>query len=1325
MGLQNNSSQRYILRIVCVCTFVIGTMLSVFLPTTQAGPEGAQVVHGDVSFSQSGNTTSITASDKSIINYSSFDIAKPEIVEFIQPSSQASVLNRINSATPTNIEGTLRANGRVFFVNPAGVYIGEGAQINVNQLVASGLNISNADFISGRMNFAGGNGTVSNRGDILAEKVYLVGKHVVNSGNINCPGGYVVMAAGERVFLREQDSNILVEFDPPTSPESAVLQEPGPGVLNEGKVTAKGGSIILAAGDIFSQAVSNVGSLSASVEVGDGGQIRVTGSGQVNNTGTIEAMSHEAQGGTITLEADQVINSGTIDVTGSEGGHVVMEATGRLGQFGAIHADGTSADGGDINLHAEDVVAMSAESLTTANAGTNGDGGKVTVYSTDTALFWPDARIEAIGGDESGDGGLVEVSGDSHVEINGEVDASASNGSAGTFKVDPTDITVVDTVDFEKPSLIDPGGDPRVFVPTNDENEITDDVIEGLLSSGTSVTLDTTSGFDGPGGGDIVVAAPIDFSDFRGDDIMPVEAPDTFSSADGDGVTLTLMAADDIDIRPRTGIDGSSLSYKLNVVLQANHAGSGNDPDQTYGDVKVHAPVITNGGSFNSSGVNFNSRDGPINTAGGAVSIEHTGEAWVGIISGQSIVISSNDKLVIAGDKITATDKIKLRSGLDGRGNLSFEPGATLACKDIELRAGDGLDRDSVDIDWENCIIKPDWIDWPGVGGTEAKIDFKDMRISEENTSLMIWQDGPIIETPEHTQFEAGVADIELYLRSDDGSITSNNAHGWKSITAAALSDITLKGSDNIATDVLKSIMGNISVRSTDGNLILTGKVDAYWREDYPDDKFSLPGLYMGESLKCVPGGGVEIIAEKGGIYSSSDHAPLNVWILGYSDDVTHRFTSSEGEEHENGGIGVLLPGGTGRAAIIISSHESLNIGEEADLEVSDSARFKATEEVGDGGVDDRIGVDFLSDPTRPDVSGDPIDVSIYIDSEEGDVTVGAKNTGIFPGGTLVISARDTVNFGNVLGKDIVGSWISGLIERLEVCSRITHTLKEAALFERLPGAKELFAGRIPDWIVKAASELGVPPHELRSWNVPTYAYVLRGGSPAEVLAKVLVRPGISPSVLFPPTTELEQPVPSPPEYEIPEMQLPIQVIRGGSYIKRSELAPGMALGHDDTIKTDSHTRGFIEFADGSEIVMEPNTRITIESPSIFIWFGRITARIRGRFKVRTKYVTAGVKGTKFSVQVDEDGESAIIDMIEDIVSVDPNDDHWESILVESGKQAVIRGREKPEVNSIMEPEYDVLFDYTNMLERIHWEKVKVIPTDDVPSQKADARLYF
>lgn len=624
------------------CVLVCAVFLPMSVSTTLARPKGMRVARGNVTFGFSGNTTSIVASDRSIINYSSFDIARMEIVRFIQPSSHASVLNRINSARPTNIDGTLLANGRVFFVNPAGVYIGEHAYINVNQLVASALSLSDPDFLNEQHHFAGGNGSVINHGDISAEKVHLLGKQVVNAGTINSPAGCVVMAVGDRVFLAEPDSDLAVEVEAdthdspgpvePIEPVDSVEQDVG--IRNEGTIDAPGGKIVLAAaGDVYSHAITNVGTLSASVQAGDAGTVKLTAeNGAVSNDGSIQAVSGSGTGGTVSAAGAEIINSGIVEVTGAQGGQVTMEATNRLGQFGAVHANGTATDGGDVSLMAGDVVALGTDSLSTANAGADGDGGEVVVYSPDSALFRDGATIEAKGGSDSGDGGFIEVSGREHVEVFGSVDASAKKGNAGSFLMDPTDITIVDTDDPTTPDLLDPStGDARSFTSNANANEITDDVIERYLDAGTSVTLDTsdydTSGpHDGPGNGDITISAAIDPT----------------GGGDYGDVTLTLYAADDIIIQDGAGIDGSGLgAAKLNVALHANQPGAkhNDDPGPEAGDVEVYAEVLTNGGDFASSGVNFHTLRGHIETHGGNIELNHSGDVTVnGLIAGDGSV---------------------------------------------------------------------------------------------------------------------------------------------------------------------------------------------------------------------------------------------------------------------------------------------------------------------------------------------------------------------------------------------------------------------------------------------------------------------------------------------------------------------------------------------------------------------------------------------------------------------------------------------------------------------------------------------------------------
>src|SRR5262249_8636223 len=144
-----------------------GTALSLSSPWVRsalADPRGAQVVAGNVSIRQNGNRTVIRASNGSIINYQQFNIAPNEIVKFIQPGANAQVLNRITGNAPTTIQGSLFANGQVFFINPAGVTFSSSAVVNVGGIVAAAANISDADFTAGKLRFTGATGIVSNDG---------------------------------------------------------------------------------------------------------------------------------------------------------------------------------------------------------------------------------------------------------------------------------------------------------------------------------------------------------------------------------------------------------------------------------------------------------------------------------------------------------------------------------------------------------------------------------------------------------------------------------------------------------------------------------------------------------------------------------------------------------------------------------------------------------------------------------------------------------------------------------------------------------------------------------------------------------------------------------------------------------------------------------------------------------------------------------------------------------------------------------------------------------------------------------------------------------
>jgi filamentous hemagglutinin family protein len=122
------------------------------LPTTL--PTAPQVTAGQASVGATGNQMVDTESTSSAaINWGSFNIGSSAGVTFVQPTSSSVVLNRVLSADPSQIYGSLAANGIIFLINPQGVLIGHGAEVNVGGLVASSLNLSDDDFLAGKWSF--------------------------------------------------------------------------------------------------------------------------------------------------------------------------------------------------------------------------------------------------------------------------------------------------------------------------------------------------------------------------------------------------------------------------------------------------------------------------------------------------------------------------------------------------------------------------------------------------------------------------------------------------------------------------------------------------------------------------------------------------------------------------------------------------------------------------------------------------------------------------------------------------------------------------------------------------------------------------------------------------------------------------------------------------------------------------------------------------------------------------------------------------------------------------------------------------------------------
>ena len=452
-----------------------------------ANPAGGQVTHGQASFNQQGKTLNITNTPGTIINWQNFSIASDEATRFIQQNRDSAVLNRITGQDPSAILGNLQSNGKVFLINPNGIVFGQNAQINVAGLVASTLNITDADFLNGRMNFSGNNDALLQNFGIIETNdggdIYLIGNDVENHGIIKTNSGDILLAAGESVSVIDS-----------TSPEIEVhITAPDNKTLNVGEIITQNGSA-----GIYAGLIEHQGIIKASTAVVEGGRIILKAKHGIHLKENSVLNADGNTGGNITVQSEQGETriDGNISAQGTQGQggtiHVLGEYVG-LTDTANISTSGKT-DGGTVLIGGDNkganasiqnakgtYVALGSEIH--ADAGNEGDGGTVIVWSDDATRAY--GTITAKGGTTSGEGGVVETSGGYLDVANIDIDIAASNGNGGTWLLDPYDITISST------TTINVTGSPN-YTPTASSSNISAFDIAAALDAGTSVIVDTT-----------------------------------------------------------------------------------------------------------------------------------------------------------------------------------------------------------------------------------------------------------------------------------------------------------------------------------------------------------------------------------------------------------------------------------------------------------------------------------------------------------------------------------------------------------------------------------------------------------------------------------------------------------------------------------------------------------------------------------------------------------------------------------------------------------------------------------------------------------------
>jgi len=327
-----------------------------------ANPTGGSVTQGAATFNTAGSQFTVNqTSANAFINWQSFNIGAGETTTFVQPSSSSVAWNQINDANPSQILGSLNANGYVILQNASGFYVGGQASITAHGLIMTTASTPALNLSSGgpwSFNAPPPTAKIVNYGQINITgggSAFLIANDIENNGTISAPGGKIGLYAGQTV---------LVSTSPDGRGLSAQATVPQGLVDNNGNLVADAGHIALQAQ-------------------------------MVNQNGLIQANSAQNVNGTIELVAGDSVNLGANSVISAHGDAQGVSAGGSV----AIQSANSFSDqaGSTINISGGaqggngGQAEMSAPRMSAINSSISGqavDGFNSGILTIDPANIW-------------------------------------------------------------------------------------------------------------------------------------------------------------------------------------------------------------------------------------------------------------------------------------------------------------------------------------------------------------------------------------------------------------------------------------------------------------------------------------------------------------------------------------------------------------------------------------------------------------------------------------------------------------------------------------------------------------------------------------------------------------------------------------------------------------------------------------------------------------------------------------------------------------------------------------------------------------------------
>jgi len=299
---------------------------------------------------QQGSTVLVKQEEsQAILHWESFNVGKGTKLRFDQSAGGSDsadwiAFNKVFDPTgrPSQILGSIQAEGQVYIINQNGIIFGPGCQVNVNTLVASSLPINDNLIIRGLLDNPDQQylfsaltiqaGKVMEEfvppapltsdgltGDVIVQpgaliatpvsaegsggRVMLVGANVENDGVISTPAGQTILAAGLQVGVAAHDTD-----DPSLRGLDVWIGSVGDyagSAVNNGLIDAPRGSVTLTGKDI-----GQMGAIDSTTSVSLNGRVDLLASyDAVGNPGfATQGLPIAAKStGTVTLGAGSVI----------------------------------------------------------------------------------------------------------------------------------------------------------------------------------------------------------------------------------------------------------------------------------------------------------------------------------------------------------------------------------------------------------------------------------------------------------------------------------------------------------------------------------------------------------------------------------------------------------------------------------------------------------------------------------------------------------------------------------------------------------------------------------------------------------------------------------------------------------------------------------------------------------------------------------------------------------------------------------------------------------------------------------------------------------